>query len=680
MAHRTPTKTAALLVPALALLASCSSSGTNPPAPAAAPAISSISPTLGPTAGGTPVTLLGANFAAGVQVAFGTSPATVLSVNGGSIVIASTPAHPAGAVDVKVTNPDGQQATRAAAFNYQAPPPPAAPIVTAVSPGSGALGGGTTVTISGANFVAGTGLAVRFDGLDATSITAVLPGAITAVTPAHAAGAVAVQVVNPDGQSNTLPGGFTYLASPPPPGLPPVLTSIAPTAGTTAGGSTVVLTGQNFVPGAGLVVLFGGTAATVTPGSVTATSITVTTPAHAAGAVDVTVVNPDGQSVTDAGAFTYQTPPPPPPVVTGITPASGPTAGGTSVTLTGSGFVTGATVFFGATPVTPSSVTALSIALTTPARAAGAADVTVRNPDGQSSAPVTFTYVGPSGPTITSLSRTSGVTTGGELCVVAGSGFVTGSTVTFGGTPASLVAGTAVTATAISVSVPAHAVGVVDVTVTNPGGAAATLANGYTYVGPAPVVLALNVRGGPTAGGTQVLAVGSGFVPGVSVTVGGTPATNVSLVSAGVGSTAVSFFTPPKPEGLYDVIVTNPDGQADLAPVQFHYGPAPVVTAVSCSGGCATVRRDDVITLSGDHFSVGAGQGVQVIFASVDTGQQAFATVEAVPTPTATQFSVRAPKLDGGLCANPPRPCRYSLVVNNFDGQTGVAPTQVTYQ
>jgi hypothetical protein len=668
-------KTAVLLVPVLALLASCSGGGSSPPPPPpVVPAISSINPTTGPTAGGTTVTLLGSNFATGAQVTFGGTPATVLSVTSGTIVLAATPAHAAGAVDVRVANPDGQATVRTSGFTFEAPPPPPGPTISAVSPPSGALAGGTTVTVSGANFVAGTGLAVRFGGVDATSIVSVLPGAITAVTPAHAAGAVAVQVVNPDGQSVTQPGAFTYLASPPPPGPPPILTSLAPTAGSTAGGTAVVLTGQNFVAGAGLVVLFGGTAATVTPGSVTATSITVTTPAHAAGAADVTVVNPDGQSVVHPGAFTYQAPPPPAPVITNLNPASGPTGGGTVVTITGQNFATGAAVFFDATSATPTSVTGTSITVTTPARGPGAANVTVRNPDGQTSAPATFTYAGAAGPIISSLSRTSGTTLGGELCIIAGSGFVTGSVVTFGGATASLTPGTPITATSISVAVPAHAVGVVDVTVTNPGGGTGTLPSAYTYAGPAPVVLALNVRGGPTAGGTQVLAVGSGFVPGVSVTVGGTAATNVTLVQAGLGSTAVSFFTPPKPEGSYDVIVSNPDGQSDAAPVQFHYGPAPVITAVTCggAGGCASVRTGDLITITGDHFAVAAGQGVTVLVASADNAQQAFLTPQ--PGATATQLVIPAPKLDPSA-----RVGLYSLVVSNFDGQFAVAAQKLTF-
>lgn len=95
-----------------------------------------------------------------------------------------------------------------------------------------------------------------------------------------------------------LPGG----------GLPaPTVSSVSPTSGTTAGGTTVTITGTDFVNGA--TVTFGTDPATgVTVGS--STSITATTPAHAAGPVSVTVTNPDSQSATLPSAYTYTVPGP----------------------------------------------------------------------------------------------------------------------------------------------------------------------------------------------------------------------------------------------------------------------------------------------------------------------------------------------------------------------------------
>jgi hypothetical protein len=86
-------------------------------------------------------------------------------------------------------------------------------------------------------------------------------------------------------------------------GLPaPTLDSISPTSGPIGGGTVVTLTGTNFVVGA--TVLFGATAATgVTFNSTT--SLTATSPAHAAGTVAVTVTNPDSQNAVLNGAFQY---------------------------------------------------------------------------------------------------------------------------------------------------------------------------------------------------------------------------------------------------------------------------------------------------------------------------------------------------------------------------------------
>ncbi len=82
----------------------------------------------------------------------------------------------------------------------------------------------------------------------------------------------------------------------------PTVTGISPTAGPTAGGTSVTITGTAFQTGA--TVSLGGVAATGVVVS-SATTITATTGAHAAGAVNVVVTNPDAQSGTLASGFTY---------------------------------------------------------------------------------------------------------------------------------------------------------------------------------------------------------------------------------------------------------------------------------------------------------------------------------------------------------------------------------------
>jgi len=83
-----------------------------------------------------------------------------------------------------------------------------APIVTSVEPSQGSTLGGTAVTITGQNFQAGA--AVRFGGVPAADVVVKAQTEISCKTPAHAAGAVAVEVKNPDGQSASLPDAFTY--------------------------------------------------------------------------------------------------------------------------------------------------------------------------------------------------------------------------------------------------------------------------------------------------------------------------------------------------------------------------------------------------------------------------------------------------------------------------------------
>src|SRR5208282_1987703 len=124
------------------------------------------------------------------------------------------------------------------------------PTVSSVAPSSGSTGGGTAVTITGTNFVAGA--TVTFGSAAATNVVVVNSTSITATTPAGSAGAVTV-TVTVNGQSGSLTNGFTYV-------VPPTVSSVSPSSGTTAGGTAVTITGTNFVAGA--TVTFGGTAAT----------------------------------------------------------------------------------------------------------------------------------------------------------------------------------------------------------------------------------------------------------------------------------------------------------------------------------------------------------------------------------------------------------------------------------
>lgn len=170
----------------------------------------------------------------------------------------------------------------------------------------------------------------------------------------------------------------------------PTVTDCEPAAGSSDGGDSVTLTGTHFF--AGFVPKFGGAAATNVV-IVNETTITCNTPAHAAGQVDVTVENPDAVAGTLGNGFEFVDPP----TVDAIDPSTGSTAGGTAVTITGTGFVDGATVTIGGQAATSVVVVdPTEITCDTPAHAAGTVDVVVTNSDTQSDTLVDgFEYVAP---------------------------------------------------------------------------------------------------------------------------------------------------------------------------------------------------------------------------------------------------------------------------------------------
>lgn len=81
--------------------------------------ISAIDPAAGPTSGGTSVTIRGAGFQNGATVHFGDRTSPSVSFVSSSMLTAVTPWHSSGTVDVTVRNPGEDQATAAAAFDYE---------------------------------------------------------------------------------------------------------------------------------------------------------------------------------------------------------------------------------------------------------------------------------------------------------------------------------------------------------------------------------------------------------------------------------------------------------------------------------------------------------------------------------------------------------------------------------
>jgi plastocyanin len=176
-------------------------------------AIVTVSPAAGPASGGTPITIAGDGFGPGAIVLLDGLPALNVVVLTGTMIVAVAPAHAEGAVDVIVTNPDGESVVLAGAYTYTTALS-VAPAIGAVSPPSGPATGGTEIVISGRGFA--EGVTVNLGAWPAMNVVRLSDTTVMATTPPHDTGTFDVTVVNPDGQFGTLPGAYTYVTEVPP--------------------------------------------------------------------------------------------------------------------------------------------------------------------------------------------------------------------------------------------------------------------------------------------------------------------------------------------------------------------------------------------------------------------------------------------------------------------------------
>jgi hypothetical protein len=377
---------------------------------------------------------------------------------------------------VRAYNTAGQQSGPSTELAYATPVAPSQPAVGSVTPSSGPTSGGTVITITGSSFVSGA--TVYVGGASATGVTFVSSTELRATTPPGTAGPQALQVVNPGGLSATLTNGFSYTST----SVRPSYGSVSPTSGPTSGGTVLTISGSSFVSGA--TVRIGGVNATSVT-FISATQLRATTPPGTIGGKSVQIINPGGLSASRANAFYYTSGSSAQPAIGAVSPSSGSTSGGTVITITGSNFVSGATVSIGgvnATSVTFTSATELRA--TTPPGAAGAQAVQVVNPGGLSATLSNgFSYTSSTSvrPSFGSVSPTSGPTSGGTVLTISGSSFVSGAIVRVGGVDATSV--TFISATQLRATTPPGTIGGKSVQIINPGGLSASRGNGFYYTG-----------------------------------------------------------------------------------------------------------------------------------------------------------------------------------------------------
>ncbi|MFC9235381.1 IPT/TIG domain-containing protein [Streptomyces decoyicus] len=505
------------------------------PLAAATPAVLSVSPASGSTAGGNPVTVTGTGFTGATAVRFGATPSS-FTVNSDTQITATTPSG-TGTVQVTVTTPSGTS-NQFVTYAYVAT---AAPVLSSVVPSSGPAAGGTSVTLTGSGF---SGAAVVRFGAVSASFVVNSGTQITATAPAGS-GTVQVTVTGPGGTSNGVPFTYTSVSA-------PVLSSVVPSSGPAAGGTTVTLTGTGLATAN--AVRFGATpAASFTV--VSDTHITAVAPAGT-GTVPVTVTTPGGTS--NGISYTYSGAP----VLSGVVPSQGPTSGGNTVTLTGANLTGATAVTFGATPATSFTVVSpTQITAVAPAGPPGPVTLTVTTPGGTSTLQSSYFYVNT--PVLTAVAPPSGPLSGGNTVTLTGVHLIEATAVRFGATPAT--AFTVVSDTRITAVVPAGAAGPADITVTTAGGTSNPVS--YLYL-PAPVVTTLVPNQGPATGGITLTLTGTNLAQATAVLVGGTPA-GFTVVS----DSHLVVDAPPGPAGPFDVTVTTPGGIS--SPVTYNRVGAP---------------------------------------------------------------------------------------------------------
>jgi hypothetical protein len=179
------------------------------PPPTSAPAVTAVSPVFGPTEGDNAVTVTGRNFLSVTNVSFGQDAAASFTIVDNTTIIAVAPARSEGLVSLRVTNPFGTNwNTPSSWYEYRVITGPA-PSITAVSPTTGPVGGGTTVTITGSSFTPSS--TVAFGSTPALAVTVVDATTILATAPPHAAALVNVRVTTENGASvNQMASWYLY--------------------------------------------------------------------------------------------------------------------------------------------------------------------------------------------------------------------------------------------------------------------------------------------------------------------------------------------------------------------------------------------------------------------------------------------------------------------------------------
>ncbi|HYD49457.1 MAG TPA: IPT/TIG domain-containing protein [Terriglobales bacterium] len=514
----------------------------------AIPAISTSAPASVPTSGGAVVTLQGARLD-GAIVQWDGQVLAPLSATYSRITFLSPPGE---GKRLPVSVQRGAATSNVVYFDYLSP------TIASLNATTAPAAGDVTLTISGGNFGSQPSVSIGDYPCNVSSKTHNL---IHCTVSAGQGTALPLIVRTPAGVSNTVLFSYEALIG------GPEVSQISPASGPTLGGTTLTINGSNFGT--------SGASVTIGPWSCPVSSQTpnqiICTTTSGSGHDLAVIVRVGPTASTNSVRWSYNSP-----LLFGISPSTGPTAGGTDLILTGANFgATDVTVRVDGAVCPITQQTHGSVTCTLPPGQGAFVPVQV-SVDGRSSNTLAFSYASPS---LDEIAPTSGAATGGYPLTLIGSNFGTSGDVTVGGltcTPLSW------SHSRIVCAIPRGS-GSAPVIVSSSGRVSAALT--FTYdSNPIPIVAGASPQNQSTAGGAVITIFGANF--GLS---GALPFVGGKLCSPMAQTDTTIQCSLPDGQGRGNPITVTQGQQIGGGAVRYDYGGPAITnvipTSVATAGG-----------------------------------------------------------------------------------------------
>lgn len=465
--------------------------------------VDSMEPARVPEEGGVEVTIRGKGFDDLTVVLFDRKTLRGTRVIDSETIMGYVPALEPGRPEIHVYNAEAEIKRSDVAFVY------ATPEINSLAPGFGPTGVESMQALDGDGFEATEtveiggqeGSSIEISGTGATRIDVLSPALTTA-------GVKDVRVANADAEFTLLGGFIAFDAA----NTTPEILGVVPNRAETDSQAVLTIVGHSFPANAS--VRIGGQSATLVALN-SANEVSVILPTGLGlGSHDVELIT-SGSTLSASNALRLYSPI----EVTGISPEQGPASGGTTVTISGSGFTAGADVRIADVPLTDVVITETQITGKTVAGTHGAQDVMVKSADTMGVLEDGFRFVEDFA--IIRIHPDEGSIAGNTYVTVLGRGFdqnPSDISVTFDGEDVSDLK--VESGSIVSMRTKPFDTGVVDVDVLMPSGAF-TFKSGYNYYDPR--IITGGAWGGPIDGSVNVgvLNISSGQpVPGFVVQLG----------------------------------------------------------------------------------------------------------------------------------------------------------------